>query len=124
MGRITQPRSSGMQEVLTYLQARTPIIYVITHEERRFLEDMKATVADQLDFDMYTWSMAQGVIKYDERQSKSQADGEFKETVQNPLKALDKFLGITHGKDRNGVVMVMKDFHFHIQYHKFLYILS
>jgi SpoVK/Ycf46/Vps4 family AAA+-type ATPase len=111
MGRIQQPESKGMQEVLTYLQARTSLIYVLTHEERRFLEDLKNLVTDQLDIDMYTWSLPQGMIRYEERQSKLQADGEFKDTISNPIKALEKFLSLQTGADRKGIVCVMKDFH-------------
>lgn len=111
MGRIVQPESKGMREVLTYLQARTPIIYVITHEERRFLEDLKNLVTDQIDIDLWTWSLPGGMIRYEELLTKYPADGDMKETVQNPLKALDKFLSLSTGSDRKGITCVMKDFH-------------
>jgi ATP-dependent 26S proteasome regulatory subunit len=109
--RIVQPEAPGMKEVLTHLQARTSLIYVVTHEERRFLEDLKNLVTDQLNIDLYTWSITQGIIKYTDRMSKYRADGEFQETINNPLKGLDKFLTISAGQDRNGTVLVAKDFH-------------
>jgi hypothetical protein len=101
---------SDIQEIGILVKAENPLIYVVTHEEQRFLTDLYTNVAVPYGRVIFTWSQFTGLIPYG-NPSIRKATGDLADTT-NPSKALlaiDK-MDIKAEKKKGGI-FVMLDMH-------------
>ena len=107
--------SAGMDEVRTLVKARTPIMYVVTHEESRFIDELYETVASPLSLQVWTWSSYQGLLRYQDPTSRrrerevKRASGEM-EATPNPSKMLETVMKMEVPAECSGILIVLKDF--------------
>lgn len=99
-----------IDEITALIKARAPIIWVVTHEEQRFMDDFEANVAKKLKRGLWTWSAWQGLIKKTASEVTGQAQGEEKGT-NNPQKALQRIVQIESKNEEKGLCFLMRDFH-------------
>jgi len=101
---------SSMDQIFSLVKAHVPIIWVTTHEEKRFILNFYKEVAQRQNKDLWTWSSYQGLVRYSTKASATRASGEQAESW-NPPKALQCIDDIKIPNDRKGAIFVMKDFH-------------
>ena len=53
----------SMEEILALVKARVPIIWVVTHEETRFINDFVSTIAKPHSRQVWLWSLYQGLVR-------------------------------------------------------------
>jgi len=109
---VKGPRYNNcIEEILALIKGRAPIIWVITHEETRFIQDFIEQVAEPHKRKVWLWSAWQGLIPYEQQQSVERAGGEEKET-HNPQKALGRIVAINPpGDGLKGHCFILRDFH-------------
>ena len=91
---LPQPEKSpnyenAMEEILALIRGRAPIIWVLTHEENRFINDFIEAIANPCKRDVWLWSAYQGLIRQDQQLSTERASGE-DDVTWNPQKALKR----------------------------------
>lgn len=99
-----------MDEVTALIRAQTPIIWVVTHEEQRFIEQLKDQVATPTNRQMYLWSAHQGLLKSTEYRPEAVASGAEKDTI-DPRKALAYITAQEKPSNSHGSIFILKDFH-------------
>lgn len=104
---MLQETSSALEQIELLIGIKTPILWVTTFEEDRFLKTLYIEVAEKQDKELWTWSAYQGLIKYDPKELSKKAEGEMERT-QTPPVALSKIEG--YSSKRNGAIWVLKDF--------------
>jgi len=110
--------SDSMKEIKYLIRARTPLIYVVTHEEVRFIQEFHKTVAEDSDirYSLYTWTGYQGLVTFEQREkfrrAEDSGDSQFAKT-QRPDKALQLISTLRHDKSKNqkGMAFIMQDLH-------------
>jgi len=102
--------ATSMQEILALIKGRAPIIWVLTHEETRFIQDFTEQVAEPCKRQVWLWSAYQGLIRSEQQMAISRASGDEKETW-NPQKALGRIAEMNKSNDVKGLVFIMRDFH-------------
>lgn len=112
-----QPKQSiayetPMQEIVSLIKGRVPIIWVVTHEENRFLADFLEHVGKEHKRALWTWSAYQGLHKFDDgKLAIEPAGGE--EAKTNVAKvALERI--VKHkpaSNDYKGTCYLLRDFH-------------
>lgn len=101
---------STMEEIACNIKAQVPIIWVLTHEELRFIEEFEASMK-KLRRRMYVWSGHSGLSKGSEWRTGQRATGDMEKTHQ-PKELLQKVLDLTHDPDNEaGIVYILRDFH-------------
>ncbi len=103
--------SCCIEEILALIKGRAPLIWVITHEETRFIADFIEQVAEPHKRKVWLWSAYQGLIPQEQQQTVARATGDEKET-HNPQKALQRIADITKaGEGMKGHCFILRDFH-------------
>jgi hypothetical protein len=102
--------STAMEEILALIRGRVPLIWVVTHEESRFITDFTHSIAKPCKRDIWLWSAYQGLITNDQKLSIERAQGEQSDTW-NPQKALMKIAKMVKNNDSKGSCYIMRDFH-------------
>ena len=103
--------NSCIEEILALIKGRAPIIWVLTHEETRFIQDFDELVAKPHKRKIWLWSSYQGLIPIEQQQTVARATGEEKDT-HNPQKALQRIADIGKpGEGMKGHCFMMRDFH-------------
>lgn len=105
--------NNAMEEILALIKGRTPIIWVLTHEETRFIQDFVEQIAEPHRRKVWLWSAWQGLIPQDQQMSVTRASGNEKDT-HNPQKALQviaQHARPTVNDQHKGIVYIMRDFH-------------
>src|SRR3990167_10358172 len=110
---ITVPPSdirfkSSMDQVSALIRARVPIIYVVTHEEARFIEEFQAR--SELKRDVWVWSQYQGLLKVYDPTIVPIATGE-EDKTWDPREALKRIEKHVSRAGQNGTAYIMRDFH-------------
>lgn len=107
--------SNAMEEITTYIKARVPIIWVQTHEEMRFISELKQEFCDKNKRDLFLWSAYHGVLHMSSNSAKIETHEKAKGTeadTMNASKALSWISGHqVKTTDLRGAVFVLKDFH-------------
>lgn len=107
----TQVKYKGcMDEVVALIKARAPIIWVVTHEEQRFIKEFEQTINKKLKRDLWTWSSYQGLVKYKDTDEVIQAQGEDAKT-NNPQRALQRVIELINKTNNRSLCFLLKDFH-------------
>lgn len=104
---MLQETTSALEQIELLIGIKTPILWVTTFEEDRFLKTLYIEVAEKQDKELWTWSAYQGLIKYDPKELSKKAEGEMERT-QTPPVALSKIE--SYSSKRNGAIWVLKDF--------------
>ena len=103
--------SNCSEEILALIKGRAPIIYVLTHEETRFIEEFNELVAKPLNRKVWLWSSYQGLVPVEQQLSIARASGDEAETW-NPQKALNRIAEMSGPIDKiKGQCYIMRDFH-------------
>lgn len=93
------------EEITALIKALVPIIWVVTHEESRFVKEFQSSIATPLKRKVWLWSGYQGL-------SETKTGSSAEQGTATPNKALERICSIT--TDRNicsGHVFIMRDFH-------------
>ena len=99
-----------MDELETLIKAVTPLIYVVTKEEQRFIQDFMESVVEPSQYDVWLWSTNQGLMRYGEHNKLDRAKGEMEGTWR-PNVALDKILSMPVPPDAKRSIFIMRDMH-------------
>jgi len=102
---------NAMEEILALIKARVPIIWVVTHEEGRFIDDFVNLVAEPNARQVWLWSLYQGLIRQNQYMDSQgmRATGEESETFQPPV-ALEHIVRMKpQNNDVKGIVYIMRD---------------
>ena len=95
---------------MALIKGRTPIIWVLTHEETRFIADFNKTIAEPCKRQVWLWSAYQGLVRAEQQASTARATGDEKDTW-NPQKALGRIATMNKPNDTKGLVYILRDFH-------------
>ena len=68
--------ASSMEEILALIRGRAPLIWILTHEEGRFINDFADSIATPCKRDLWLWSAYQGLVRQDQSSSIERATGE------------------------------------------------
>ncbi len=104
--------SSAMEEVLVNIKAQVPIIWVVTHEESRFIKEFETVVQPATRRKTLVWSGHMGLSTVKDYTSGQKATGQFEKT-HVPSEMLKKVLETFHEADKNesGINYILRDFH-------------
>ena len=102
--------ANAMEEILALIRGRAPLIWVLTHEESRFINDFVESIASPCKRDVWLWSAYQGLIRQDQQLSMERASGE-EEGTWNPQKALKRISDMHRTSESKGTCFIMRDFH-------------
>jgi len=114
----TAHMSKSMEEIRALVKARTPIIYVVTHEETRFINEFKSSVADDpgVSYGVFCWTSNLGLMTFENRKKAvrvpDSGDDPMAGTAR-PDKALNAIKAVRAAKEKNqnGVAFILQDFH-------------
>lgn len=101
---------NSVEEITALIKAQVPIIWVLTHEENRFIEDFYSNIATPLSRDTWLWSAYQGLVKLEQSDTIDRAGGEEKDTWKPPV-ALTRIGSINKSNNSRGTCFIMRDFH-------------
>lgn len=101
---------NSIDQIKAMVRAHVPIIWVVTHEEERFINELSKEIGEALKKEIWTWSSYQGIIKYTGETVTHRASGEWDKTWNAQL-ALEKINGYKYSSDKRGAIFVLKDFH-------------
>ena len=103
--------ATQMDEVKTHLKARTPFMWVKTHEENRFLEELNDVVDgtdEKIKRDIFTWTRIQGIVELPDSPPHTlvTGSGEFAKTdrIERAFQAIAE-------TSRTNTIFVLKDMH-------------
>ncbi len=102
--------ASSMEEILALIRGRAPLIWILTHEEGRFINDFADSIATPCKRDLWLWSAYQGLVRQDQSSSIERATGE-EEGTWNPQKALKRISDMTRTTESKGTCYILRDFH-------------
>jgi len=112
------PASESMRQIQNLLNARVKLIYVVTSEEKRFIEDLYENVIKNMSDDtsstkLWLWSSYEGLIDFDVHATTEHATGTLKDTP-NPIRALQEIVNDNANNTKNPPyhsVYLMRDMH-------------
>ena len=67
--------TDSMDEIAALIKGRVPIIWVITHEENRFIADFKRRIAQPHKRQLWVWSAYQGLVRIQGQMGIQKAEG-------------------------------------------------
>ena len=102
---------SSMDEIMCLIRACVPILYIVTHEETRFIEAFqKAASKKEVDREVWIWSSYMGLLKDFASDIVTVAKGS-EEKSESPRKALECIISHTKKPSNRGSIYVMRDMH-------------
>jgi SpoVK/Ycf46/Vps4 family AAA+-type ATPase len=103
---------NSIDEIKALIKARVPIIWVLTHEEGRFIDEFAEYIAEPMKRQVWLWSSYQGLIRQDQQMAAAgtRAKGE-EDGTHNPQKALQRICTMKAGKGVSGLTFLMRDMH-------------
>ena len=102
---------SSMDEIMCLIRACVPILYIVTHEETRFIEAFqKAACKKEVDREVWIWSSYMGLLKDFAPNIVTVAKGA-EEKSESPRKALECIVSHTKKPTNKGSIYVMRDMH-------------
>ena len=102
--------TDAIEEVGCLISAQVPFIYVVTHEESRFMTDLHERVITPMEFELYVWSSYRGLYSH-ERATKQRDISGLCDRSNNPQAALDYIEKHIAAEDKDGTIFVLNDFH-------------
>jgi len=105
------PASKCIDEVHALVEGCVPIIWTLTHEETRFIEEFKDKVADPLDMQVWLWSSYQGLVRLTQQMDVTmRAQGDYDKSW-NPQLALERIAKMQVPEEVEGICYILRDFH-------------
>lgn len=102
----------SIEEISALIKGRVPIIWVVTHEEGRFIEDFVEQIAKPFGRQVWLWSAYQGLIKQDQQMANQGRAQGSEEGTWNPQKGLERIAKMEKpSKDCSGLTFLMRDMH-------------
>ena len=102
---------SPIDEILMNIRAQVPIIWVLTHEEGRFINEYEKVIASTIKRRTYVWSQNVGLAPLKDYKTAMRGTGQFEKT-HLPNVLLDQVLRITPEQDKEtGITYILRDFH-------------
>lgn len=108
----------AIQEIECLIRSRHPLIYVVTHEEGRFIQELYERIIKPYNKLLFLWSQYQGIVPYIPRKPPARCSGEFAETnsIGKALTKIEEFATETVASPNNksqarGVLFLMRDAH-------------
>lgn len=107
----TSKHPAAIQQIMAMIRARVPIIYVTTHEEARFIENLQSAVEEvMVGRHLWIWSQCQGLVKGYVRGKVVKCSGQ-EEKTDNPRMALEKIVAHEVADGKRGDIYIMRDLH-------------
>lgn len=102
----------SMDEIVALIKGRVPLIWVVTHEETRFIAEFKERVGKEHDRHLWVWSGYEGLKELQKKMTIEKASGDQKDT-DKPAKALDCIAAMSKLKpdEGGGYCFLMRDMH-------------
>jgi ATP-dependent 26S proteasome regulatory subunit len=101
----------SMDEIIYLIKARVPLIYVVTHEETRFIEAFKKIAARKdVNREAWVWSSCMGLLQNFAKNIVTVAKGS-EEKSENPKKALECIVAHETKASTKGNIYIMRDMH-------------
>lgn len=94
------------------LKASVPIVWVLTHEEERFIRSFFVDIAGSSQYEMFTWSITKGLHKYESELDMAifqKASGEWADSNQPPV-LLNKIYNYKVPPTKKKSVFILQDF--------------
>jgi len=103
--------NSPIDQISCLIKARVPIIYVVTHEETRFIDALK-TLAPQKEInrELWVWSSCMGLLQDFTKNVVTVAKGQ-EEKTENPKRALERIHAHEIKPSTKGNIYIMRDMH-------------
>ena len=99
----------AMDEILALVKGRVPVIWVITHEENRFIADFRKRIATPYKRQMWIWSGYQGLVRAQGQMGIQKAAGE-EDGTHVAAKALERIAQMPKAKgEEKGICYIMRD---------------
>lgn len=100
-----------IEEVLINIKAQAPIIWVVTHEENRFISEFLRVASAETKRKAFVWSSYSGIVNEKEYEQSIRASGQFEKTWL-PHIMLEKVLTLGYDKEKElGITYILRDFH-------------
>ena len=103
----------AMDEILALIKGRVPIIWVLTHEENRFIEDFQAKIAKPYKRQLWIWSATQGLVQLKKQMTIAKASGSESGT-HVAVNALGRIIEMDKDSlqdGEEGICFIMRDMH-------------
>lgn len=102
----------SMDEIIALIKGRAPLIWVLTHEETRFIAEFKHRVGKLHNKQLWMWSAYQGLHRIQKHMTVKRAEGDEKETW-NASKALTRIAEMPklEPEEGSGICYIMRDMH-------------
>ena len=115
------PMPRGLVEIQKHVMANVPLLYVVTHEEDRFLREFRQHITVKGGYDMVHWSAYTGLVRDEDVKiaitcnkkvagAQKELPEEFKQS-NNPMKALEAISQYKVPTGKKGTMFFMKDMH-------------
>jgi len=101
-----------MEEIFTLIKARVPIIWVLTHEEQRFISDFYNEISLKDNRQTWVWSLNQGLVKLEKEYISSQPASGPEKGTNVISKALDHITSMNKATSpEKSLIYIMRDLH-------------
>lgn len=117
----TNTLSPVMKEIALSIRARNPILYILTHEEERFLNQFYEQIIQGSEtgekksiWDMYVWSSYRGLLPYLSTKDLEPKTPAGLENTASLSKALQVISNMKLSKDRSGAIYILLDANGHL----------
>lgn len=100
---------NSLEEIGCLIKSSIPLIYILTHEERRFVKALETEIINPTKRQIYAWSSYKGLVKWQEWDNVARAKGEMDGTWAAP-KCLETIAQIPIPSDKRGIVFCLLDF--------------
>jgi len=103
--------SDSIEEIGVLVKAHVPLIWVVTHEEERFIQEFTEKIVIPARKQVWHWSLHQGLIQQEKLAEAlgEPAKGEMEGTINARL-ALQKICSMKIPDNSTGICYLMKDF--------------
>ena len=105
---MNEQQQTSLQYIKSLLNARIPYIWVNTHEEDRFINNLLVDISDKTNRELWIWSSYHGLLKYNTSIPIARATGDQINTW-TPNVALEYIH--KYNNQKKGSIWIMKDFH-------------
>lgn len=111
VGTTVDEQLDSMEQITYLIKARVPIIYVVTHEETRFIDAFKKIAARKdINRDLWVWSSYMGLLQNFAKNVVTIAKGT-EEKSDSPKKALECIVSHEIKPSTKGNIYIMRDMH-------------
>ena len=100
---------SSLDHITALVKAGVPYIWVTTHEENRFTQNLVNEVGLKLNKEIFHWSVYQGILPFNPKSKETKAKGDLEKTG-NPVFALQYIEAYENKSEQTGSIWIMRDF--------------